>query len=175
MPTTERTPAGLYLAAPPLRMIGAAARLCCASLAGTSSVRPGRHSAVAHHLARARLDVLHQLEVAYVAKCPGHQPVSAFSPTATRPPAHPTALGPRSGRALLAFSPPAAMAEMTIERGLRPYTTQTVTSPQQFRRALAIVRLTRAAVTRHELEAQTCTVAMPALGPGLEAPSPPSN
>jgi hypothetical protein len=31
---------------------------------------------------------------------------------------------------------------------------------------LAIVRLTRAAVTRHELEAQTCTVAMPVLGPG---------
>ena len=109
---------------------------------------------------RARLGVLHELEVAYVEKCPGHQPVTAFSPAAKT-----TCAPTRSGRTLLAFSPP-AMAEMTIERGLRPYTTQTVTSPQQFRRALEIVRLTRAAVTRHELEAQTCTVAMPVLGPG---------
>jgi hypothetical protein len=68
----------------------------------------------------------------------------------------------------LAFAPP-DIVEMTIRRGLRPYTSHTVTSPDRFRRALAIVRVTRAAVTRYELEAQTCTVAMPVFGPGGDA------
>jgi hypothetical protein len=34
---------------------------------------------------------------------------------------------------------------------------------------LTITRVTRAAVTRYELEAQTCTVAMPVFGPGGDA------
>jgi len=51
-------------------------------------------------------------------------------------------------------------------RGLRPYTTHTVTSPDRFRRALAVTRLTRVAVTRWELEAGVCGVAMPVFGPG---------
>ena len=71
-----------------------------------------------------------------------------FTPAATLP-AHPTALG----RALLAFSP-SGVVEMTIMRGLRPYTAHTVTSPDRFRRALTVTRLTRVAVTRFELEAR---------------------
>ena len=51
-------------------------------------------------------------------------------------------------------------------RGLRPYTPHTVTSPDRFRRALAVTRLTRVAVTRCELESGTCGVAMPVFGPG---------
>ncbi len=51
-------------------------------------------------------------------------------------------------------------------RGLRPYTQHTITSPERFRRALAVTRLTRVAVTRWELEAGVCGVAMPVFGPG---------
>jgi DNA-binding IclR family transcriptional regulator len=109
---------------------------------------------------RVRLGVLHELDVAYIEKRPNCHPVTTFSPAAKLP-AHPTALG----RALLAFSPP-GIVDMTIIRGLRPYTSHTVTSPSRFRRALAITRVTRSAVTRYELEAQACTVAMPVFGPG---------
>jgi DNA-binding IclR family transcriptional regulator len=41
-----------------------------------------------------------------------------------------------------------------------------VTSPDRFRRALAVTRLTRVAVTRWELEMGVCGVAMPVFGPG---------
>ena len=41
-----------------------------------------------------------------------------------------------------------------------------MTSPDRFRRALAVTRLTRVAVTRWELEAGVCGVAMPVFGPG---------
>ncbi len=111
---------------------------------------------------RVRLGVLQELEVAYIEKQPGARPVTAFTPAATLP-AHPTALG----RALLAFSP-AGVVEMTIMRGLRPYTQHTVTSPDRFRRALAVTRLTRVAVTRWELEVGTCGIAMPVFGHGGE-------
>jgi DNA-binding IclR family transcriptional regulator len=86
--------------------------------------------------------------------------VSSFVPAATLP-VHPTAVG----RALLAFAP-ASVVEMTILRGLRAYTPHTVTAPDRFRRALAVVRLTRVAVTRFELEATACGVAVPVFGPG---------
>jgi DNA-binding IclR family transcriptional regulator len=98
--------------------------------------------------------------VAYIEKQPGPRPVSSFMPAATLP-VHPTALG----RALLAFAS-ASVVEMTILRGLRAYTPHTVTAPDRFRRALAVVRLTRVAVTRFELEATTCAVAVPVFGPG---------
>jgi DNA-binding IclR family transcriptional regulator len=57
---------------------------------------------------------------------------------------------------------------MTIMKGLRPYTSHTLTSPDRFRRALAVTRLTRVAVTRGELEEGVCGVAMPVFGPGGE-------
>jgi hypothetical protein len=87
--------------------------------------------------------------------------VSGFTPVATLP-AHPTALG----RALPAFCPFAV--EMTIRRGLRPHTPHTVTSPDLFRRALAVTRLTRVAVTRGEFKVRACVVAVPVFGPGGE-------
>ena len=100
--------------------------------------------------------------MAYIEKQPGPRPVSGFTSAATLP-VHPTALG----RALLAFAP-ASIVEMTILRGLRAYTPHTVTAPDRFRRALAVVRLTRVAVTRFELEATTCGVAVPVFGAGGE-------
>lgn len=155
----ERTRDGMYRAGLPLRMMGA----------GDCSAPDLRERApcVLEDLARVtrcrtRLGVLQELEVSYIEKQPGLRPVTAFVPAATLP-AHPTALG----RALLAFAP-ASTVEMTIMRGLRPYTPHTVTAPDRFRRALAVVRMTRVAVTRFELEANTCGVAVPVFGPGGE-------
>ena len=45
-------------------------------------------------------------------------------------------------------------------------TPHTVTAPDRFRRALAATRITRVAVTRYELEAGACGVAVPVFGPG---------
>ncbi len=153
----ERTPEGTYRAGLPLRMMGAA-DICAPDLRE-------RAPCVLEDLARvtrrrARLGVLQELEVSYIEKQPGPRPVSAFVPAATLP-AHPTALG----RALLAFAPPSCV-EMTIMRGLRAYTPHTVTAPERFRRALAIARFTRVAITRFELEPAACGVAVPVFGPG---------
>ncbi|HEX5810769.1 MAG TPA: IclR family transcriptional regulator C-terminal domain-containing protein, partial [Pseudonocardia sp.] len=42
----------------------------------------------------------------------------------------------------------------------------TITSVTRLRRALAVARLTRVAVSRFELEADTCGVGVPVFGPG---------
>ena len=153
----ERTADGTYRAGLPLRMIG-----------GGDACPPRLHErapCVLEDLSRvtrcrARLGVLQEFNVAYIEKQPGPRPVSAFAPAAILP-AHATALG----RALLAFAP-ASTVEMTIMRGLRPYTPHTVTAPDRFRRALAVVRLNRVAVTRCELEVGACGVAVPVFGTG---------
>ncbi|WP_369135178.1 IclR family transcriptional regulator [Modestobacter sp. I12A-02662] len=155
----ERAPDGRYRAGLPLRMIGA------------GDPRPPalheRAPAVLEDLAkvtrcRARLGVLQDLEVGYIEKQPGPRPVSSFTPAATLP-VHPTAVG----RALLAFAPP-SLVELTILRGLRAYTPHTITAPDRLRRALAVVRLTRVAVTSFEFEAGACGVAVPVFGAGGE-------
>ena len=153
----ERTEDGHYRAGLPLRMIGTIGA-CPPSIAERAPCVLEDLSTATK--ARARLGVLQELDVAYIEKQPGPRPATAFTPAATLP-AHPTALG----RALLAFSPTRTV-EMTIMRGLRPYTQHTITSPDRFRRALAVTRLTRVAVTRWELEAGVCGVAMPVFGPG---------
>jgi len=155
----ERTEDGVYRAGLPLRMIGRRDASPPSFQERAPCVLDDLSAATR---SRARLGVLHNLEVSYIEKHPGPRPVSAFCAAATLP-AHPTALG----RALLAFSP-ASTVEMVIRRGLRPYTPHTVTSPDRFRRALAITRLTRVAVTRGELEPGLCGVAMPVFGPGGE-------
>jgi hypothetical protein len=93
----ERTPEGLYRAGLPLRMISGGPSRCPNLKERALCVL--EDLAIATHC-RARLGVLHELDVAYIEKRPDHQPVTAFSPAA-RLPAHPTALG----RALLAFLP----------------------------------------------------------------------
>jgi DNA-binding IclR family transcriptional regulator len=153
----DRTDDGLYRVGLPLRMLGTG------DAAAPSVVE--RAPWVLDDLAgatrsRARLGVLAGLEVAYLEKQPGPRPVSSFSPAATLP-AHATALG----RALLAFSD-TEVVDAVLTRGLRAYTPHTVTSPDRFRRALAVTRLTRVAVTRWELEQGVSGVAMPVFGPG---------
>jgi len=153
----ERTVDGRYRAGLPLRVMGG------------GDVHPPdlreRAPCVIEDLAtathcRARLGILEELEVAYIEKQPGPRPVSGFVPAATLP-AHATALG----RALLAFAP-SSTVEMIIMRGLRAYTPSTITSPDRFRRALAVTRVTHVAATRFELEATTCAVAVPVFGAG---------
>src|SRR5687767_5637197 len=155
----ERTDDGLYRAGLPLRMIGAGDAYPPSIQERGPIVLEDLTAATRR---RARLGVLQQLEVAYMEKQPGPRPVTPFTPAATLP-AHPTALG----RALLAFSP-ACTVEMMIMRGLRPYTAHTTVSPDRLRRALAVTRLTRVAVTRWELEQGVSGVAMPVFGPGGE-------
>ena len=155
----ERTEDGQYRAGLPLRMIGTI-DACPPSIAERAPCVLEDLSAATK--CRARLGVLRDFQVAYIQKEPGQRPATSFSAAATLP-AHATALG----RVLLAFSP-ARTVELTILRGLRPYTAHTLTSPDRFRRALAVVRLARVAVTRWELEAGVCGVAIPIFGPGVE-------
>jgi DNA-binding IclR family transcriptional regulator len=108
----------------------------------------------------ARLGVLQNFEVAYVEKLTGPSPVSAFSAARTLP-AHATAMG----KALLAFSPQQTV-DAVIARGLRRYTTYTVTSPDRLRRTLSVTRLTRTAISRGELDLTCTAIAVPVFGPG---------
>ncbi len=155
----ERTADGQYRAGLPLRTIGTVDRQAPSLAERAPCVLEDLAAATK---SRVRLGVLQDLQVSYIEKQPGPRPTTAFSAMATLP-AHPTALG----RALLAFSP-ARTVEMTILQGLTPYTKDTVTSPDRFRRALSVTRLTRTAVTRFEFEATACGVAMPVFGPGGE-------
>ncbi len=153
----ERTEDGHYRVGLPLRMIGAG-----------DGQPPGIEERATHVLedlsmitrADVRLGILDDIAVRYVEKTHDHRPVTRFASGATVP-AHPTALG----KALLAYSPP-RVAEAVIAHGLRPYTAYTVAAPDRFRRALAVVRLTRVAVSRWELEQGRSAIAMPVFGPG---------
>jgi DNA-binding IclR family transcriptional regulator len=153
----ERTDDGQYRIGLPLRMIGRGDAAPPTVAERAPWVLEDLAAATRN---RARLGVLVGLDVAYIEKQPGHRPVTSFSPAATLP-AHPTALG----RALLAFTG-TEVVEAAVARGLRPYTAHTITSPDRFRRALSVTRLTRVAVTRGELEAGVSGVAMPVFGPG---------
>ena len=155
----ERTDRGLYRAGLSLRTIGTVGA-CPSSI--TERAPCVLEDLCAATKKRSRLGVLQDLTVSYIEKRPGQHPASLFSPAATLP-VHPTALG----RALLAFSP-IQTVELTILNGLRAYTPYTVTSPERFRRALAVTRLTRVAITRWELETEVCAVAMPVFGSGGE-------
>ena len=153
----ERTDDGQYRVGLALRMLG----LGAATVPSVAERAPWVLDDLATATrSRARLGVLAGLDVAYIEKQPGHRPVSSFTPAATLP-AHPTALG----RALLAFSE-ASLVDAVVARGLRSYTPHTTTSPDRFRRALAVTRLTRVAVTRWEFEPGVSGVAMPVFGPG---------
>jgi DNA-binding IclR family transcriptional regulator len=153
----EHTDDGKYRAGMPLRMIGSVDR-CPPSVTQRAPCVLEDLSAATK--SRARLGVLHGLEVSYIEKSPGHEPATLFNPAA-KIPAHPTAVG----RALLAFSS-AQTVELVILNGLRAYTPHTVTSPDRFRRALSVTRLTRVAITRREFEPDRCGVAVPVFGAG---------
>ena len=108
----------------------------------------------------ARLGILTDTCVAYIEKRCDHSPVTTFAQT-PRLPAHATALG----KALLAFSP-AGVVDGIIGDGLKAYTPNTLTDPEQLRRCLASIRLTRVAISRWELESGMSAVAVPVFGVG---------
>jgi DNA-binding IclR family transcriptional regulator len=108
---------------------------------------------------RARLGVLRNGRVDYIEKQVGPEPATGFCAHSVLP-AHATALG----KALLAFAPRPVVA--AVEQGLTAYTRQTLTTPDQLRRALHTIRLTRTAVARGELFAGDWTVAVPVFGAG---------
>jgi DNA-binding IclR family transcriptional regulator len=153
----ERTEDGQYRAGLPLRMIGQIDG-CPPSIAERAPCVLEDLSAATR--SRARLGVLSDLQVLYIEKQYGPGPATSFTPAATLP-LHATALG----RVLLAFGP-ASTVEMTIIKGLRRYTPYTLTGAARLRRAVAVTRLSRVAVTRGELEPGVSGVAMPVFGPG---------
>src|SRR6266568_4043611 len=68
-------------------------------------------------------------------------------------------------KAMLAFSP-AGTVDAVIGGGLDGYTPNTVTDPEQLRRCLASIRLTRVAIARWELRCGVSEVAVPVFGAG---------
>jgi IclR family acetate operon transcriptional repressor len=116
--------------------------------------------AVAASRSVVRLGVFEDLEVAYIEKPVGNRPVSMVFETETMP-AHATAMG----KALLAFASPRCV-DLLIDRGLKRFTPFTLVAPDRLRRALAITRLTRLALSRREYDLHTTSVAAPVFGAG---------
>lgn len=107
-----------------------------------------------------RLGVLRGGEVSFTERVANHRASAKFWSGRTAP-LHATAMG----KALLAFSRPAVLDSL-LEKGLARYTPYTLTAADQLRRALAVTRLTRVAVSRWELELGVCAVAVPVFGGG---------
>jgi DNA-binding IclR family transcriptional regulator len=153
----ERTDDAHYRPGVPLRMIG-----------GQAPHLPNlqeRARRVMEDVATAtrsdvRLGVLEGLEVGYTEKPAGHRPASTVSADGALP-AHATAMG----KALLAFSPP-SVVDALLDRGLERFTPYTLTTPDRLRRALSVIRLTRVALCRWELELGVAAVAVPVFGGG---------
>lgn len=110
--------------------------------------------------ATIRLGVLNGLEVRCIETDSAGRAGPAVFGHATLP-IHATAVG----RALLAFCS-AEKIEQVIAAGLGRYTSFTVTSPDRLRRSLSTTRLTRVAITRRELDPDTCAVAVPVFSTG---------
>jgi DNA-binding IclR family transcriptional regulator len=153
----ERTEDGQYRVGSPLRLIGSTVGPCY-NIEELGPLVLQDLSEVTG--SEVRLGVLRDGHVAYIEKLPGRRPVSGFSNHAVLP-AHATAMG----KAILAFSS-AAVVDSRIKDGLPSYTPFTLTAPDRLRRALMVIRHSRLAVSRWELEPDRCALAVPVFGPG---------
>jgi DNA-binding IclR family transcriptional regulator len=153
----ERTEDGSYRVGLPLRMIGTRSWHAPSIQERAPRVMEDLCGATRTDV---RLGVFDGLEIAYIEKRSGRHPVTAFSATAVLP-AHASAMG----KALLAFSSPRTV-DMVVAQGLTAITPYTLCTPDRLRRALAVTRLTRVAVSRWELELGVSTVAAPVFGAG---------
>jgi DNA-binding IclR family transcriptional regulator len=153
----NRTANGQYRVGSPLRLIGSTAGPCH-NIEELGPLVLQDLSEVTG--SEARLGVLRDGHVSYIEKLPGRRPVSAFSSNAVLP-AHATAMG----KAILAFSS-APVVDQCIKDGLTAYTPFTLTAPDRLRRALVVIRHSRLAVSRWELELDRCALAAPVFGPG---------
>jgi DNA-binding IclR family transcriptional regulator len=154
----ERTDDAHYRAGVPLKVIGSAH-------AGHSSSLYERARRVMEDVAAAtrtsvRLGVFEGRKVAYIEKVVDHRPVSTYTGQDTLP-AHATGMG----KALLAFSSP-ELVDAVIDEGLERFTPYTLTTPDRLRRALAVTRLTRVALSRWEVDLGVSTVAVPVFAGG---------
>lgn len=82
------------------------------------------------------LGMLDEGEVVYIDKIESTRRVRMYSQVGRRAPAHCTALG----KVLLAYLPDAALTELIDRRGLRRYTSSTITSPKELRDHCALIR-----------------------------------
>ena len=156
----ERTDDAHYRAGVPLRVIGGQAGQLPSLPTLHERARRVMEDVVTATRSDVRLGVLAGLEVGYTEKVVGHRPVSASASGITLP-AHASAMG----KALLAFSPQ-AVVDALVDRGLERFTPYTLTAPDRFRRALAVIRLTRVALCRWEHELGVAAVAVPVFGAG---------
>jgi len=82
------------------------------------------------------LGILDEGEVVYLDKIESTRRVRMYSQIGRRAPAHCTALG----KVLLAQLPDVALSEVMERRGLRRYTSKTITSPKELRDHCALIR-----------------------------------
>ena len=153
----ERTEESRFRVGLPIKAIGGRRPYTPATI---ESARRVLEDLVTAARACARLGIWTDDGVAYIEKRCDHSPVTTFAQT-PRLPGHATALG----KALLAFSP-AETVDAVIGGGLDGYTQNTVTDPEQLRRCLASIRLTRVAIARWELRCRVSEVAVPVFGAG---------
>lgn len=104
----------------------------------------------------ALLAVLDESEVVYIDKVDSTQPVMTYSRVGGRAPAHCTA----TGRVLLAFGDP-EVAERVIQRGLPPFTQNSITDPTELRAELARIRQRGWALNREAWRLGVSSVAVP--------------
>ncbi|MFV0457931.1 MAG: IclR family transcriptional regulator [Actinomycetales bacterium] len=153
----ERTEDSHYRVGTPLRELGSKAPVTANLVERSRRVMEDLCAATRSDV---RLGVLQGAEVVYTERLAGERQVAKFW-TGRRAPAHASAMG----KALLAFSP-ASVVSGVLSEGLHRFTPYTLTSADQFRRSLAVTRLTRVAVCRWEREVGVCAVAVPVFGGG---------
>jgi len=156
----ERTEERSYRIGLPLRMIGSEyseSEVCSYTLA----VR--RALPVLNELSRAtgnevRMGVLRGSDVLTLQLPPNRitERVHAEALLHGVLPAHAAA----SGKVLLAFSPPSVVNHV-IAAGLPAFTRHTITSPDDLRRKLSVIRLRQIATSRNEFECGRAAIAMP--------------
>lgn len=136
------------------------------ALAGVIEDRIARLRASAHPRIKAIRDqydettnlvVLDRFSVVYVDQFESSRAVRMFTRIGSRVPAHATG----SGKALLAFQPPAMLEELFAREPLRQLTPHTVTSGDALRAELARVRERGYALDREEYEEGVACVAAP--------------
>jgi DNA-binding IclR family transcriptional regulator len=152
----ERTEEGGYRIGLPLRIIGKDATDFDIL---NRAILVVRARPVLAELARttrtdARLGALQGDEVVYLS-----QSLGDADPLTPALPAHATAIG----KALLAFSP-TSVVDRVLAEGLR--TAKTVTSPDNLRQALSVIRLTQIATARDEYQPDRSAIAMPVFSGG---------
>jgi DNA-binding IclR family transcriptional regulator len=109
------------------------------------------------------LVVLDGQQALFLERLPGHAEVRVRSRVGRRLPAH--ASGP--GKVLLAYAPPAFLAEV-VARGLPRVAAGTITDPQELALALAEVRRAGYCLSRDEMTNGAASVAAPIAGPSGE-------